>query len=241
MLYLKESKVVGRARKNVSSKSVRKSKHLFRSFNGYAISEDILKDLRDRGMESIVLKEKEEGKTYFSIVTEFFYTHGEHINFHNDPQICCGPLNHYTYIITWNTRSAIVYKWRSHLFFLGSTHYWGKSQQNNWVIKRKTAAKRLRRSMRNVWDWCRKNRHLPLRELYRMLCLKLNGHYQYYGFQGNFVKVSQKNVRKPTRPSALLSFPYRDWTAIEIPACVNLSFPSFVRFLGLCILAMRPF
>ena len=73
--------------------------------------------------------------------------------------------------------------------FLGFTHYWGKSRQNNWVIKRKTAAKRLRRSMRNVWDWCRKNRHLPLREQYRMLCLKLKGHYQYYNIRGNFVML----------------------------------------------------
>ena len=73
--------------------------------------------------------------------------------------------------------------------FLGFTHYWGKSRRNNWVIKRKTAPKRLRRSMRNVWEWCRKNRHLPLREQYRMLCLKLNGHYQYYGIRGNFVML----------------------------------------------------
>jgi RNA-directed DNA polymerase len=73
--------------------------------------------------------------------------------------------------------------------FLGFTHYWGKSRQNNWVIKRKTAAKRLRRSMRNVWDWCQKNRHLPLREQYRMLCRKLSGHYQYYSIRGNFVML----------------------------------------------------
>jgi len=36
----------------------------------------------------------------------------------------------------------------------GFTHYWGKSRKNTWVIKRKTAQKRLRRSMKNVWEWC---------------------------------------------------------------------------------------
>lgn len=74
--------------------------------------------------------------------------------------------------------------------FLGFTHYWGKSVRNNWVIKRKTAPKRQRRSMRNVWDWCRQNRHSPLREQYRMMCLKLKGHYQYYGIRGNYLMMS---------------------------------------------------
>jgi len=82
--------------------------------------------------------------------------------------------------------------------FLGFTHYWGKSRKNTWVIKRKTAKKRQRRSMNNVGEWCRQNRHKPLREQYRMLCLKLNGHYQYYGITGNYamMRVLYKHVEK---------------------------------------------
>ncbi|RPI78310.1 MAG: group II intron reverse transcriptase/maturase [Chloroflexi bacterium] len=85
--------------------------------------------------------------------------------------------------------------------FLGFTHYWAKSRRNNWVIKRKTAPKRLHRSMRNAWEWCRQNRHKPLREQYHMLCLKLNGHYQYYGIQGNFamLRVLYKHVENAWR------------------------------------------
>ncbi len=70
--------------------------------------------------------------------------------------------------------------------FLGFTHYWAKSQRGYWVIKRKTAHKRLRRSIKALWQWCKENRHLPFKEQYRMLCLKLRGHYQYYGIRSNY-------------------------------------------------------
>ncbi len=70
--------------------------------------------------------------------------------------------------------------------FLGFTHYWAKTRQGYWVIKRKTAQKRLRRTIKAIWQWCQANRHLPLAEQYRMLCLKLRGHYQYYGLRSNY-------------------------------------------------------
>ena len=69
--------------------------------------------------------------------------------------------------------------------FLGFTHYWTKSRNGNWVIKRKTARKRLHRALRRAWRWCRNHRHESLKEQYRMICLKLQGHYQYYGIRGN--------------------------------------------------------
>ena len=70
--------------------------------------------------------------------------------------------------------------------FLGLTHYWTKSRQGFWVIKRRTASKRLRRTKKSLWRWCRNNRHAPLQYQYQMLCVKLRGHYQYYGIRGNF-------------------------------------------------------
>jgi group II intron reverse transcriptase/maturase len=70
--------------------------------------------------------------------------------------------------------------------FLGFTHYWAKSRRGYWVIKRKTAHKRLRRSIKALWHWCKENHHLPLAEQYRLLCLKLRGHYQYYGIRSNY-------------------------------------------------------
>jgi RNA-directed DNA polymerase len=72
------------------------------------------------------------------------------------------------------------------LDFLGFTHYWGLSRQGNWVIKRKTAKKRLRRAQKAFWQWCRENRHRPIREQYVLLCAKLRGYYQYYGVRHNY-------------------------------------------------------
>lgn len=70
--------------------------------------------------------------------------------------------------------------------FLGFTHYWAKSRRGNWVIKRKTARKRVRRAMKLLWRWCQYNRHMPISEQYKKLCSKLRGHYQYYGIRCNY-------------------------------------------------------
>jgi RNA-directed DNA polymerase len=69
--------------------------------------------------------------------------------------------------------------------FLGLTHYWAKSRRGFWVIKRRTASKRLRRTKKALWRWCRTHRHAPLKYQYQMLCLKLWGHFRYYGIRGN--------------------------------------------------------
>lgn len=69
--------------------------------------------------------------------------------------------------------------------FLGFTHYWGKSRKGYWVIRRKTAAKRLRRTLRAIGDWCRQNRHRGMWDQFQVLVRKLDGHYAYYGITGN--------------------------------------------------------
>ena len=69
--------------------------------------------------------------------------------------------------------------------FLGFTHFWSRSLRGNWVVKRKTAGSRFHRAVRKIAEWCRLNRHLPIREQYAALTQKLRGHYQYYGVIGN--------------------------------------------------------
>ena len=54
------------------------------------------------------------------------------------------------------------------------------------MIKRKTAGKRIRRTKKSLWRWCRTNRHVPLKDQYQMLCVQLRGHFQYDGIRGNF-------------------------------------------------------
>jgi len=70
--------------------------------------------------------------------------------------------------------------------FLGFTFYWSKSRRGYWVIKKKTAGKRLLRFMKGLWRWCRENRHEPIKEQYRALCSKLRGYYQYFGVRSNY-------------------------------------------------------
>jgi RNA-directed DNA polymerase len=74
--------------------------------------------------------------------------------------------------------------------FLGFTHYWGRSQQGAWVIKRKTAKNRFRRALHAIWEWCRKHLHDSVRDQHRQLRLKLKGHYAYYGISGNSNRLS---------------------------------------------------
>jgi len=78
--------------------------------------------------------------------------------------------------------------------FLGLTHYWTRSRRGYWVINRRTARKRLRRTKKSLWRWCRTNRHLPLKDQHRMLCQKLRGHFQYYGIRGNYRMLAEVHL-----------------------------------------------
>ena len=69
--------------------------------------------------------------------------------------------------------------------FLGFTHYWGRSRRNNAVVKKRTAASRIRRFAKAIAGWCRKNRHRPIKEQHQTLSQKLQGHDNYYGLTGN--------------------------------------------------------
>ena len=72
---------------------------------------------------------------------------------------------------------------------LGFTHHWARSRKGNWVVKRKTARKRLGRGLRAINEWCRANRHRPLAEQQTGLSQKLRGHCAYYGITGNSVSL----------------------------------------------------
>lgn len=85
--------------------------------------------------------------------------------------------------------------------FLGFTHYWGRSLKGYWVMKRQTAGKRLRKSIKSIWRWCKTTRHWDILEQYNILCSKLRGHYQYYGVRCNIrsMEVYLHHVRNAWR------------------------------------------
>jgi hypothetical protein len=68
---------------------------------------------------------------------------------------------------------------------LGFTHFWGRSRNGNWVVKRTTSRSRFRRGLKTLSEGCRLNRHRDLGDQHRTLSQKLVGHFAYYGITGN--------------------------------------------------------
>jgi RNA-directed DNA polymerase len=73
--------------------------------------------------------------------------------------------------------------------FLGFTHYWGRSRQGYWAVKRKTAAVRFTRSLKRITEWCRAHRHYPIAWQHEQLVPKLRGYIAYYAIPGNLRRV----------------------------------------------------
>jgi group II intron reverse transcriptase/maturase len=69
--------------------------------------------------------------------------------------------------------------------FLGFTHFWSRSKQGAWIVKRQTAKDRYRRGLKAVRTWCLKMRHTALAWQHSKLVQKLRGHCAYYGLTGN--------------------------------------------------------
>jgi group II intron reverse transcriptase/maturase len=74
---------------------------------------------------------------------------------------------------------------------LGFTHFWARSRRGYWVIQRKTMKSRFSRALKAVKQWCRANRHRPLKEQHRTLAAKIRGHNNYYGVRGNSKSLSR--------------------------------------------------
>jgi len=74
--------------------------------------------------------------------------------------------------------------------FLGFRHFWAPSRKGHWVVQKKTMPARLSRALRAINQWCRTNRHQPVRDQHKMLLAKLRGHNAYYGVVGNAASLS---------------------------------------------------
>jgi RNA-directed DNA polymerase len=72
---------------------------------------------------------------------------------------------------------------------LGFTHKWGVSRRGYPVVQRVTSSDRLTKAVNKLYQWCKENRHMSLKQQHQMLVLKLRGHYGYYGISGNIKKL----------------------------------------------------
>jgi hypothetical protein len=75
--------------------------------------------------------------------------------------------------------------------FLGFTHVWVKSRKGRNVVRQRTAKNRLARALLAANEWCRRNRHQPIRRQHARLSAKLVGHYAYYGITGNIWQLGR--------------------------------------------------
>ena len=75
--------------------------------------------------------------------------------------------------------------------FLGFEFRWGKDRGGKAHLKRRTSREKLRATFRRFTEWCKKNRHLKTRGLFKRLNAKLRGYYNYYGVHGNYAGLKQ--------------------------------------------------
>jgi len=70
--------------------------------------------------------------------------------------------------------------------FLGFTLYWGRSRKGRWRMWCKTRRASLRRAIQAVSDWCRRHRHLSIKDQHKALSRRLQGHFNFFGVSGNY-------------------------------------------------------
>lgn len=79
--------------------------------------------------------------------------------------------------------------------FLGFTVYWCKNRRGGWRPGMKTRKARIQRALLALGDWCRRHRHLPLKEQHAALSRRLRGHFRYFGVNGNFRSLARVEYR----------------------------------------------
>lgn len=79
--------------------------------------------------------------------------------------------------------------------FLGLTHIAGKDRCGRYLVRRKTAAKRFRRTLHALTQWCCRHRHEPVQWQCEQLGLRLRGHYAYFGVRGNLEALQRLRQR----------------------------------------------
>ena len=69
--------------------------------------------------------------------------------------------------------------------FLGFTLHWRRNRKGGWVLGFKTRKAKLRRVIVTLAEWCRCHRHWSVKEQHAALTRRLQGHFNYFGVNGN--------------------------------------------------------
>jgi RNA-directed DNA polymerase len=74
--------------------------------------------------------------------------------------------------------------------FLGFTLYWRRTRGGRWRLACKTRRARLGRAIQAVYFWCRSQRHEKIAVQHAGLRSRLQGHYNYFGVNGNLKRLA---------------------------------------------------
>jgi len=69
--------------------------------------------------------------------------------------------------------------------FLGFTVLWKRSRKGVWHMGTHTRVKKLRAAKKALYDKCRSQRHLSVKEQHAALVSRIRGHINYFGVRGN--------------------------------------------------------
>jgi len=74
--------------------------------------------------------------------------------------------------------------------FLGFTHYCDKTRKGYFKVGRKTSAKKFRAKAKDLNLWLKRIRNqVQTKDWWKILKLKLQGHYEYYGISENYLSI----------------------------------------------------
>lgn len=82
--------------------------------------------------------------------------------------------------------------------FLGFTLYWSRGRRGSWRLTLKTRTARLRRAVQAAYDFCWRHRHESIAEQHAGLCRRIQGHFNYFGVNGN-MRALQLLVKRTER------------------------------------------
>lgn len=128
--------------------------------------------------------------------------------------------------------------------FLGFEFRWGTDRKGQARLKRRTARKKFRNSVKRAAEWCKKNRHRRLGEQFKLLNAKLRGYYNYYGVTGNYQSLKEfyhlvqgLHLKWLNRRSQRLSYTWEGYYALR--QLYALERPHIVGRPKSCLVAAR--
>jgi RNA-directed DNA polymerase len=74
---------------------------------------------------------------------------------------------------------------------LGFTLYWRRTRRGGWAMWCKARRARVSRAIKSAADWCRRHRHLPVKEQHAALVRRVEGHINYFGVNGNMDSLTR--------------------------------------------------